>query len=73
MIRFILKNWIWIVVGVLLTAWAVEYTYRQRGYIAVGGEWLITPIILLVVHFTRQFVREDLPMLIEIFAGGDEE
>lgn len=72
--RFILENWIWIVIGSLLTAWAVDVTYRQRGYAAVGGEWLITPMLLLIVHFLRDFIRDGLPMIIEIFSdGGDEE
>ena len=72
--RYILKNWIWLVIGFLLTAWAVEFEYRRRGYAAVGSEWFITPMLLLIVHFSREFIRNDLPMLIEIFTddGGDE-
>ena len=40
---FILKNGICLVIGTLLTMWAVEYVCNQRGYATVGGEWLITP------------------------------
>lgn len=38
--RLLKENWIPIVVGILLTKWAVDYAYRVRGYDAIGSEWL---------------------------------
>lgn len=40
--RLLKENWIPIVVGILLTKWAVDYAYRVRGYDAIGSEWLKT-------------------------------
>lgn len=51
--RYVQKNWYWIVVGGFLTNKAVEYAFLQRGYIAVGGEWLILPTLLLIVQLVR--------------------
>lgn len=45
--RYISKNWLWIVAGLLLTVPAVKVAYEQRGYVAYGGEWLILPLILM--------------------------
>lgn len=36
--RLLKENWIPIVVGILLTKWAVDYAYRARGYDAIGSE-----------------------------------
>lgn len=52
--RYVQKNWYWIVVGVFLTNKAVEYAFRQRGYVALGGEWLILPVLLLTVQLVRE-------------------
>lgn len=41
--RLLKENWIPIVVGILLTKWAVDYAYRVRGYDAIGSEWLALP------------------------------
>lgn len=48
--RYISKNWLWIVAGLLLTVPAVKMAYEQRGYVAYGGEWLILPLILMGVE-----------------------
>lgn len=57
--KFILRNWLWLVIGIVITRNAVEFAYAERGYVAVGSEWLVLPMILLLVHFAR-----------EIFKGG---
>ena len=43
--RLLKENWIPIVVGILLTKWAVDYAYRVRGYDAIGSEWLVLPFM----------------------------
>lgn len=50
--RYIIKNWFWIVLGLVLTRKAMEYCYRQRGSFQVGGEFFILPVILMAVSFT---------------------
>lgn len=46
--RLLKENWIPIVVGILLTKWAVDYAYRVRGYDAIGSEWLYrSPFLFL--------------------------
>lgn len=37
--RLLKENWIPIVVGILLTKWAVDYAYRVRGYDAIGSNY----------------------------------
>ena len=56
--RYILKNWIWIVVGCVLTRKAVETAYETRGVYRIGGEWLILPIILMLVSLVRSMRSE---------------
>lgn len=66
---WIRRNWYWIVIGMLLTAKAVEYSYQERGYMAYGGEWLILPIIGMVVWLARDMRRA----LLSISAREGEE
>lgn len=39
------------VIGVVLTVWATQYAYADRGYFAVGGEYsfLLLPLFGLAV------------------------
>ena len=38
--KIILKNWLLLTVGLILTAVCVRVAYQERGYIAVGGSRL---------------------------------
>lgn len=55
---FVLRNWFWTVLGCVLTKKAVETAYLERGYMAVGGEWLVLPVILMTVGLVRDVFRE---------------
>lgn len=70
--KFIVRNWIWLVIGLVLTRKAVELAYAERGCIAFGGEWLVLPAVLFLVHFAREF-RRNLPELIELFKEEDDD
>lgn len=48
MMRWIIRNWLTISVGLILTALAVRYAYNDRGYIAFGSEWLVMPFLFLL-------------------------
>ena len=63
---FILKNGICLVIGTLLTMLAVEYVCNQRGYATVGGEWLITPVMLLLINFSEKFGNNRLFILSDV-------
>ena len=56
--RYIIKNWFWIVLGLVLTRKAMEYCYRQRGSFQVGGELFILPVILMAVYLIPNIVRD---------------
>lgn len=56
--KYIVRNWIWLVIGLILTRKAVEYAYAEREYVAFGGEWLVLPVILLAVHMAREVGRD---------------
>lgn len=51
--RYISRNWLWIVIGLILTEVAVKSAYTARGYLAYGGEWLILPLILMLAEAVR--------------------
>lgn len=70
--KFIVRNWIWLVIGLILTRKAVELAYVEREYIAFGGEWLVLPAVLFLVYFAREF-RRNLPELIELFKEEDDD
>ena len=55
--RFILKNWFWIILGCILTKKCIELAYIERGYKAVGGEYLVLPLLLMVVQLVRDMSR----------------
>lgn len=68
--RYVLENWFWIISGCVLTRQAIDYAYLERGYKAIGGEWLVLPVILLSVHMARETIRS----VIAVFQdGGDDE
>ena len=69
--KYLAKNWHLILAGIALTAFAVPHTYETRGYFAVGGEWLILPVILLIDYMVREVMQNAFDII--IFKGGDEE
>lgn len=56
--RWIVKHWIALSMGCSLMAVAVRIAYAQRGYIAIGSEWAIIPLMFLVEWFIRTRRRE---------------
>lgn len=57
----ILTNGILVAVGAVLQRYAVEAAYFERGYWAVGGEWLIIPICIMAGQVVRS-LREMMKM-----------
>ena len=57
--KFIDRNWILLVTGLILTRKAVEFAYAERGCVAFGGEWLVLPVMMMLVHIVRD-VRSSL-------------
>ena len=56
--RLLKENWIPIVVGILLTKWAVDYAYRVRGYDAIGSEWLVLPFTIFIFNWGKAVCQE---------------
>lgn len=56
--KFIIRNWIWLVIGIVLTRKAVEFAYAERGYVAFGGEWLVLPVVLGLARFCKSVQKE---------------
>jgi hypothetical protein len=49
--RWLNKHWLYAIagsMGLVLTPVAIRSAYIQRGYFAVGGEWLVLPLVLLI-------------------------
>lgn len=58
MMKWIIRNWLTISVGLILTALAVRYAYNDRGYIAMGSEWLVLPFMFLLRALFREAKEE---------------
>ncbi len=56
--KIILKNWLLLTVGLILTAVCVRVAYQERGYIAVGGEWLVIPILVTIKAVVKSVVED---------------
>lgn len=69
--KYLAKNWYLILAGIVLTAFTVPHTYEARGYFAIGGEWLILPVILMLDCLVR-VVAQDIFNIIS-FKDGDRE
>lgn len=51
--RYISRNWLWIIAGLILTEVFVKLAYTERGYLVYGGEWLVLPLVLMTVEVAR--------------------
>ena len=51
--RYISRNWLWIIVGPILTEVFVKMAYAERGYVAYGGEWLTLLLVLMLAKVSR--------------------
>lgn len=51
--RYVSRNWILIVTGLILTEASVKIAYAERGYIAYGGEWFTLPLVFMIVEMVR--------------------
>ena len=69
--KYLAKNWHLILPGIVLTAFAVPHTYKTRGYFAIGGEWLILPVILMIAYMVKVFTQDIFKII--YFEDGDEE
>lgn len=56
--KIILKNWLLLTVGLILTAVCVRVAYQERGYIAVGGEWLVIPLLVTIKAIAKSVVED---------------
>lgn len=54
----IVENAFTIALGLTITAICVKTAYLERGYIAIGGEWLALPI-MIVVKALLESIAED--------------
>lgn len=54
--RYIKKNWMFILVAILLECKAIESAYAFRGYKAVGGEIFVIPLFLLLIETVRKVI-----------------
>lgn len=62
--RWLNKHWLYAIaggIGLILTPAAIHSAYIQRGYFAIGGEYLVLPLALLlatVVDETMKTIHE---------------
>lgn len=68
--KLVMKYWIPLTVGFVMTA--VRIAYEERGYAAVGSEWLILPFTILLFKWGKEFFKYELPMWIELFKEDEK-
>lgn len=66
--RYVSRNWIWIVAGLILTEASVQAAYAERGYIDYGGEWLTLPVVLMAAEMARNIGKT----ILYLFKGEDD-
>jgi hypothetical protein len=55
--RWLNKHWLYVIafgVGLILTPVAIRSAYTARGYFAIGGEYLVLPLALLVAGLINE-------------------
>lgn len=55
--KWIVRHWIALCAGCVLTGIALRIAYAERGYMAMGAEWLIIPVIFTGEYFYRNLHR----------------
>lgn len=55
--RWMRNNWKTLLFGIIATAVFVKLAYLERGYAAIGGEWLTIPLIFAVRNFLYEVLR----------------
>lgn len=56
-VRYLNRTWFYILIGLWLTVKAIDAAYEFRGYEAVGSEYLVLPMFLLLVEVLRAGIR----------------
>lgn len=70
--KFVMKYGIPLTVGFVTTVLAVRTAYEERGYVAVGSEWMVFPFTVLLFKWGKEFLEHVFPLLIEIFKEDEE-
>lgn len=55
--KWIVRHWIALASGGVLTGIVLRITYATRGQLVIGGEWLIIPVLFLIEYFIREGKR----------------
>ena len=50
------RNWLYLLIGLLLTWKAIDAAYEFRGYRAIGSEYLVLPMFLALIAMIRKMV-----------------
>lgn len=56
--RWIVRHWIALCGGCVLTGIALRIAYAERGYFALGSEWLIIPAAFALEGCIRKYRRK---------------
>ncbi|WP_213997010.1 hypothetical protein [Tepidanaerobacter syntrophicus] len=71
--KFFQKHWLYIIAfttGAILTPAAIHSAYIQRGYFAIGGEYLIIPFMLIMARLVEA-ITKTINILIVSTKSGD--
>lgn len=61
-----------IIISLLLQFICIATIYKERGYFAIGGEWLILPLIMLVIYGLAPTVKEFYQSCMEVLELEEE-
>jgi len=55
--RYIEQNWFWILIGLWLASEALDAANEFRGKKAVGSEFLVLPVFLIIIEMLKKFLK----------------
>lgn len=55
--RYMSRNWFYILLGLWFTSKSIDAAYEFRGYEAIGSEYLVLPMFLLLIEALRTGIR----------------
>lgn len=67
-----MKYFITAILGAILTPFAHKAATAQRGYFAIGGEFLIIPLLILIVFIGEQIIKDLQDISLEIERDEEE-
>ena len=71
--KFLAESWCVCALGIAATGYCVKRAYEIRGYFAVGGEWMVFPLVLMAAYMIRELLKFLSTMFLSGSCGDSKE